>query len=45
MITTIDYALMAGASYIFTRFDINQFPVPTGWLEPIEKRVKPKAPE
>lgn len=28
MPTIIEYALMAGASYISTRADINQFPVP-----------------
>ncbi len=27
----IDYALLAGASYISTRHDINKFPLPTGW--------------
>ncbi|MDP1634177.1 MAG: hypothetical protein Q8L69_05800, partial [Gallionellaceae bacterium] len=31
MATTIEYALMAGASYISTRADINKFPVPQGW--------------
>lgn len=30
-IATIDYALMAGASYISTRAGINQFPVPLSW--------------
>jgi Ca2+-binding RTX toxin-like protein len=30
-ITPIEYALMAGASYISTRPDINKFPVPQGW--------------
>jgi len=40
MITEIDYALMAGASYISTRSEINQFPVPEGWFEPIEKRTR-----
>ena len=29
--TDIEYALMAGASYISSRPDINKFPVPTGW--------------
>lgn len=38
MATIIEHALMAGASYISTRADINQFPVPAGWFEPIEKR-------
>jgi hypothetical protein len=27
----IDYALMAGASNISTRTDINRFPIPVGW--------------
>lgn len=32
MPTTIQYALMAAASYISTRpFDVNKFPVPDGW--------------
>ncbi len=32
MPTTIQYALMAAASYISTRpFDVNKFPVPAGW--------------
>lgn len=31
MPTAIEYALMAGASYITTRPDINKFPVPQGW--------------
>lgn len=31
MATTIEYALMAGASYISTRSLINRFPVPQGW--------------
>ncbi|MHB1198395.1 MAG: alpha/beta hydrolase family protein [Polaromonas sp.] len=33
MITAIDYALMAGASYISTRASGNQFPVPQGWTK------------
>lgn len=33
MTTAIEYALMAGASYISTRQDPNKFPVPIGWLE------------
>jgi putative lipase involved disintegration of autophagic bodies len=33
MPTTIEYALMSGASYISTRKDSNQFPVPDGWIE------------
>jgi len=31
MPTSVQYALMAGASYISTRPDVNQFPVPEGW--------------
>jgi hypothetical protein len=31
MATTIEYALMAGASYRDTRPDINKFPIPVGW--------------
>ena len=31
MTTTIEYALMAGASYISTRDDVNKFPTPDGW--------------
>jgi len=38
MTTEIEYALMAGASYISTRAGINSFPVPEGWLEKIDKR-------
>ena len=33
MTTTIEYALMAGGSYISTRPDPNKFPVPDGWLQ------------
>lgn len=29
----IDYALMAGHAYQLTRADVNQFPVPNGWME------------
>ncbi|MFH1026371.1 MAG: hypothetical protein V1791_00060 [Pseudomonadota bacterium] len=36
----IDYALMAGASYISTRPDINRFPVPQGWTEQLEFRAR-----
>ena len=32
MTTLVDYALMAGASYISNRAEINRFPAPTGWL-------------
>ena len=31
MTIQIEYALMAGASYISTRAGINRFPVPQGW--------------
>jgi hypothetical protein len=31
MTTTLDYALMAGASYRDTRTIINKFPIPSGW--------------
>lgn len=31
MVTTIQYALLAGASYFDTRTDINRFPVPKDW--------------
>jgi hypothetical protein len=37
MTTAIEYALMAGDSYISSRRGINQFPVPEGW----EKLVNP----
>lgn len=30
---SIMYALMAGASYISSRYEINQFPVPNGWVK------------
>ncbi|WP_324779518.1 lipase family protein [Thiobacillus sedimenti] len=33
MTTAIEYALMAGASYISTRSAINRFPAPQGWTE------------
>ena len=33
MPTILEYALMAGRSYIDTRPDLNQFPVPVGWTE------------
>jgi len=38
MTTQIEYALMAGASYISTRPDENKFPIPVGWLEKVNKR-------
>ena len=31
MPTTIEYALLAGAAYIDTRNQINQFPLPMDW--------------
>ncbi|MDP2784201.1 MAG: DUF2974 domain-containing protein, partial [Sulfurimicrobium sp.] len=31
MATTIEYALLAGASYYDTRFAINRFPLPQNW--------------
>ncbi len=33
MPSILEYALMAGRSYIDTRPDLNQFPVPVGWTE------------
>lgn len=36
MTTPLDYALMAGASYISTRPDINKFPTPQGWTSVID---------
>ena len=38
MATLIDYALMAGASYISTRAIVNRFPAPDGWAEITESR-------
>ena len=38
MATTIQYALMAGASYISTRTEQNWFPTPQGWSERTEFR-------
>lgn len=38
MATNIEYALMAGASYISTRPEINQLPVPEGWSEEVSDR-------
>jgi Ca2+-binding RTX toxin-like protein len=38
MATEIEYALMAGASYISTRSEINRFPAPQGWAEILELR-------
>ncbi len=31
MTTNIEYALMAGGSYVSTRSILNQFPAPEGW--------------
>ncbi|MDK2742943.1 MAG: hypothetical protein NDI90_08500 [Nitrospira sp. BO4] len=33
MVTTLEYALLAGVSYRSTRTEINRFSVPTGWSE------------
>ena len=33
MTTDVEYALLAGVSYISNRADINKFPVPQGWLK------------
>jgi len=33
MVTTIEYALMAGRAYLTTRADKNWFPVPDAWVE------------
>ncbi|MDH2916042.1 MAG: hypothetical protein PXX77_04105, partial [Gallionella sp.] len=38
MTTAIEYALMAGASYISNRPDINRIPAPDVWLEAISER-------
>ena len=38
MTTKIEYALMAGASYISNRADINKFPAPLSWNEITELR-------
>jgi len=38
MITTLEYALMAGRAYQSTRADINKFPIPEGWIEPADRR-------
>ncbi|MCR4304330.1 MAG: hypothetical protein NUV63_08945 [Gallionella sp.] len=35
----IDYALMAGASYISNRAEINRIPAPDVWLENIQMRI------
>lgn len=39
MTTLIDYALMAGASCISNRAEINRIPAPDVWLENIDKRT------
>jgi len=42
MTTAIEYALMAGASYITNRPEVNRIPTPLGWLEAVdERRTKP----
>lgn len=38
MTTNSEYALMAGASYISTRPNVNRFAVPVGWTERADKR-------
>ncbi|MDK9705275.1 MAG: putative Ig domain-containing protein, partial [Sulfuritalea sp.] len=38
MTINVEYALMAGASYISTRPDVNKFAVPVGWAERTDKR-------
>ena len=38
MASQIEYALMAGGSYITTRPEINRFPAPDGWLEQVDQR-------
>jgi hypothetical protein len=38
MTILIDYALMAGASYISNRPLVNRLPTPDGWTEIIELR-------
>ena len=43
MTADIEYALMAGASYISTRPDINKFAVPVGWNERTDKREDDRA--
>lgn len=40
MTTVVDYALMAGASYISSRAEINMFPAPNLWLEHEDERRK-----
>ena len=40
MVTEIEYALMAGRAYQSTRSDINLFPTPVGWSEPLDKRQR-----
>jgi Lipase (class 3) len=40
MATTLDLALLAGASYFSTRGEINQFPIPATWNELIAFRDK-----
>ena len=39
MTTAIEYALMAGASYISNRATVNRIPAPDVWLEAIDKRT------
>jgi hypothetical protein len=41
MTTTLEYALMAGGSYISTRTEINRFDTPAGWTERIQNEIIP----
>lgn len=41
MVTNLDYALLAGRSYIDTRLDINRFPIPQGWTDLLLHDAKP----
>ena len=43
MVTLIDYALMAGGSYISSRADLNRFATPKDWTELIEFRKSDSA--
>jgi hypothetical protein len=39
MATDLEYALMAGGSYISTRNPSNRFPTPQGWTEAVETSI------
>jgi hypothetical protein len=41
MVTTIEYALLAGRAYFDTRTDINRFPVPQGWTDLLRHEAQP----